>query len=78
MRMMLRVQRFIHERYVMLKLLSMVSVGAMLAVSAPPPADAGPLREKLKNGTKLAVGLAVIKTECTARKILRKPVGFAC
>ncbi len=62
----------------MLKLLSIISVGVMCALSMPAPVEAGPLREKVKNGAKLAVGLVVIKTECAARKLLRKPVGFAC
>jgi hypothetical protein len=57
---------------------SLALLGLMFAVSAPHSADAGPLRNKIKEGAKLALAVGVLKTECAARRLLRKPVGFAC
>ena len=58
--------------------LALALMGLIVALSTPAPAEAGPRLDKLKNGVKLGLAVGVLKTECAARKLLRKPVGFAC
>jgi hypothetical protein len=53
-------------------------MGLLVSLSTPAPVQAGAFTDKLKNGAKLGVAVGVLKAECAARKLLRKPVGFAC
>ena len=58
--------------------LALALMGLLVALSTPAPVQAGAFTDKLKNGAKLGVAVGVLKAECAARKLLRKPVGFAC
>lgn len=58
------------------KSLALAVVSTMVALSGA-PAEAGPLREKLKSGAKKAALLGIVVGACVEKKITGRP-SFVC